>query len=68
VKTHQVKRCSQKGHGTFSAFTGHFVDTPEASHGANKEIRQLIRLLDIIGDILQQLTNLSGLYFILYYI
>ena len=43
-----------------------FVDTHEASDDANKETRQSNQLLDIIGDILQQVTNLSGLYFILY--
>lgn len=43
----------------------HFVDSHEASDGANKETRQSNQLLDIIGDILQQVTNLSG-HFILY--
>ena len=46
----------------------HFVDTPEASDDTNKETIQSNQLLDIIGDILQQVTNLSGFYFILYYI
>ena len=42
----------------------HFVATPEASDDTNKETRQSNQLLDIIGDNLQQVTNLSGLYFI----
>jgi len=46
----------------------HFVDTPEASDDTNKETIQSNQLLDIIGDNLQQVTNLSGFYFILYYI
>lgn len=41
-----------------------FVDTHEASDDANIETRQSSQLLDIIGHILQQVTNLSGLYFI----
>lgn len=46
----------------------HIVATSEASHGANKETRQSNQLLDIVGDILQQVTNISGLYFILYFL
>ena len=43
-----------------------FVDTHEASDDANKDTRQSNQLLDIIGDIFQQVTTLSELYFILY--
>lgn len=43
-----------------------FVDTHEASDDTNKETRESNQLLDIIGDILQQVANLSELYFILY--
>lgn len=43
----------------------HFVDSHEASDDTNKETRQCNQLLDIIGDILQQVTNLSE-HFILY--
>lgn len=45
----------------------HIVGTSEASHDANKETRQSNQLLDIVGDILQQVTDISGLYFILYF-
>jgi hypothetical protein len=45
-----------------------FVDTHEALDDTNKETRQSNQLFDIIGDILQQVTNLCELYFILYYI
>ncbi|RLN35301.1 hypothetical protein C2845_PM03G27080 [Panicum miliaceum] len=38
----------------------HFVDTSEASEGANKETRQSNQLLDIIGDILQQIVRSGG--------
>lgn len=43
-----------------------FVDTHDASVETNKATRQSNQLLDVIGDILQQVTNLSELYFILY--
>jgi hypothetical protein len=43
-----------------------FVDTHEASDDANKDTRQSNQLLDITGDILQQVTTLSELYFISY--
>ncbi|RCV10617.1 hypothetical protein SETIT_2G124700v2 [Setaria italica] len=38
----------------------HFVDSHEASDGANKETRQSNQLLDIIGDILQQIVRSGG--------
>lgn len=46
----------------------HIVGTSEASHDANKETRQSNQLLDIVGDILQQVTNISKLFFILYFV
>jgi len=38
----------------------HFVDTPEASDDTNKETIQSNQLLDIIGDILQQIVRSGG--------
>ncbi|CAL5075676.1 unnamed protein product [Urochloa decumbens] len=38
----------------------HFVDTHEASDDTNKETRQSNQLLDIIGDILQQIVRSGG--------
>nr|CAB3456489.1 unnamed protein product [Digitaria exilis] len=38
----------------------HIVGTSEASHDANKEIRQSNQLLDIVGDILQQIVRSGG--------
>ncbi|OEL26550.1 Tetratricopeptide repeat protein 27-like protein, partial [Dichanthelium oligosanthes] len=38
----------------------HFVDTHEASDDANKDRRQSNQLLDIIGDILQQIVRSGG--------